>query len=149
MSMASVIESAGSTSGGPSASAQRERVAVEQRDQLARHGRQQRGRGVDSLRAEPGGAQLREPRVDAFALHDDDRHAAGFGGALAEREVQILDFVGDALFEREGNDLRELGGALRRRLAVGGERIDGRHDDGDTPSDGERRPPARARPTRR
>ena len=38
---------------------------------------------------------------------------------LADREVQVLDFVGDALLEREGDDLGELGGALGRRLALG------------------------------
>ena len=48
--------------------------------------------------------------------------------------MQVLDFVGDAFFERVGNDLRELGGALGRRLAVGGQRFAGRQDDRDAPA---------------
>jgi hypothetical protein len=56
---------------------------------------------------------------------------AGFGGALADGEVQVLDLVGDALFEREGNDLRQLGGILGRRIALGDQHVAGRDDDRD------------------
>ena len=57
--------SAGNTSGGASGGAQRDRVVFEQCDQLAGHGRQQRRCRVDSLRLQPGGAQLGEPAIDA------------------------------------------------------------------------------------
>ena len=81
--------------------AQRQRVAVEQRDELARHGRQQRGFGVDSLRMQTRGAQLRQPGVDARARRPPPPARGPVSAvAFADGEMQVLDFVGDAFFER-------------------------------------------------
>ena len=79
----------------------------------------------------------------------DDGNAAGAGVAFADGEVQVFDFVGDAFFERVGNDLRELGGALGGRVAIGGQHFAGRHDDRDAPARCSWRSPARARRTPR
>jgi len=131
------MASAGITSAGP-CGPQYQRAAVEQRDDLPRHRRQQRCFRVDSLRRDAGGTQFRQPGVDARARHDQHRHAAGLRRTFADGEMQVLDLVGDALFEREGNHLRELGGAPGGRVAVGQQHVRRRYDHRDAASHGER-----------
>jgi hypothetical protein len=112
-----------------------QRLAVEQRDELPRHGGHQLRLAVDSLGLQSCGAQLGEPAIDARMFDHRDLNPAGFGGAGADGEVQILDLVGDTLFERKGNDLCELGRILGRRVALGDEYLAGRDDDRDAATD--------------
>ncbi len=124
--------------------AQRQRVAFEQRDHLPGHGGQQCRFRVDSLGIQARGAQLGQPRVDARARDHHHRNAAGGRITIADGEVQVFDFVGNAFFERVGNDLRELGRALGGRIAFGGQRFAGRKDDCDPASGSHGAWPARA-----
>ena len=54
--------------------------------------------------------------------------------AVTNGEMQVFDLVGDALFERVRNHLGELGRALGRRVAVGGQHLAGGQDDRDAPA---------------
>jgi hypothetical protein len=59
-----------------------------------------------------GGAQLASQPSMRDVRNHCDRDPPGFGGALADGEVQVLDLVGDAFFECEGMTCASLAAFL-------------------------------------
>ncbi len=113
-------------------------VRLEQRDCLAGIFRQQIAVGVDRGWLDPRGAQRRQPFLQQRTRHHRDRRPRGIAAALAEGKVQLLDVIGEVLFESVRHQLREARSGLHRHLRLGQQHVGARDQQAHAPSRGTR-----------
>ena len=93
--------------------------------------RQQHRLGVEEIRRQAGGRQVREPASHALAFNGSGRHAPVV--AATDREVQRLDVAGEAVLECVGHGLQQAA-ALERDLGLGERHVAARDDHDQAPA---------------
>ncbi len=71
----------------------------------------------------PPRAQRRQPLIHERARHHRNRCARGLRGALADGEVQLIDVIGEVLFEGVGHQLLQLGAGPDGHFRLGEQHI--------------------------